>query len=191
MSNHRVILVNQSLGITQGSVVVSGHSRKPYGYSKYEAKHGGHVIEMTPEEYRKAANDLARNWHKSRCKWVPFFEAIEEPAKVIEPANSPELREMRLELARNLSSDELLAILGERGTLAEIAAKFTTAATEITSPVIPETTVTNQTTIQTDLPNRYWSLVKIAKDEGATYEGLKKITDLQGAILANRQKKAA
>lgn len=176
MSNHRVILVNQSLGITQGSVVVSGHSRKPYGYSKYEAKYGGHVIEMSPEEYRKAANDLARNWHKSRCKWVPFFETVEEPAKVVEPANSPELREIALGWARTLTKEDIAALAADM---------------IVPEPVAPESQVVQQPVVSSELPNRYWSLVKIAKDEGATYEGLKKITDLQACILANRQKKAA
>lgn len=192
MSTHKIILVNRAVSMSVGSVVVSGHSRKPYGNSSWNEKHRAHAIEMTPEQYAKAADDLARNWHKARCKWVPFFETVEgdaEAAKVITPELNEDLRELYLKSARMLGSADLRNILAERG----FGVVQQQEESDVVSSTPPASPIASQpySVFSDALPKSYWPLHKIAKNEGCDVTGLKGIAALQNAILANRQRKAA
>ncbi len=166
-----------------GSVVVCGHSRKHLGYSRYSDQYRCHVLEMTPEQYEAAAEDLSRNWHRSRCKWVPHFvNVVEEPAKVIEPQDNPQLRELMRTSAQKLSDEDLVQILKERGSFMVITPTDTKPA--------QGTTITIPGLAAAGLPNHYWPLLKICKTEGVPLDNVKGIVAMQQAILNHRQKAA-
>lgn len=187
MSTHKVVLVNTSMGVTHGSVVVSGHSRKVYGMSRFIDKWKGHAFEMTMEAYAAAIPDIARNWHKSRCKWIPYFVEVEEPAKVVTPETSPELRQLCINSAQQLSTDDLKEILGNRN---EMFHEETDKLAELTVSAVAKVLM-RDIGIDISLPDRYWPLVKICENEGIEHKGTRKIPALQALIIAHRQKKAA
>ncbi len=182
---YSVILANKSLGISMGSVVVCGHSRKHLGYSRYSDQYRCHVLEMTPEQYEAAAEDLSRNWHRSRCKWVPHFvNVVEEPAKVIEPKDNPQLRELMLASARKLSREDIQMLADEAGVL--LVDKDPARGTTITMETLAEDFHKSSL----GLPNHYWPLLKICKSEGVPLDNVKGIVAMQQAILNHRQKAA-
>src|SRR5258708_3853638 len=110
----KVILTNKSIGVTQGTVSVCGHSRKPFGYSRYSDKYGCHILELSLEDYEKAIEDLSRNWHRSRGKWVPHFVEGEIVQTIVSPENNAALRETAIGWARQLSSDDIKKIASEK-----------------------------------------------------------------------------
>lgn len=179
MSTHKILLVNKSIGIGVQSVVVSGHSRKVYGHSNYDQKFCGHIFEMTPEAYAKAADDLARNWHKSRCKWVPRFVTSEGASEtLVTPMMNEDLRALYQKSAAMLASADLIAILADRGI---------SVRSSIPEPEIVEQAIVPHGT-SVELPTKWWPLVKIAKDEGMNIDGIKGIKPMQEAIREHRRR---
>lgn len=175
----KVILANKSLGITQGTVSVTGHSRRHLGYSAYSDAWKCHVIELSIGDYEKCIDDLSRNWHKSRGRWVPHFVEGEVVANVVSPENNAALRETAIGWARQLTAADITQIAKEHGLIVT---------------VVPIEMAEQAAAIRStdDLPTKYFSLCKIAKDEGVDITGLpRKGEAVRAAILAHRQQKAA
>lgn len=188
MSKFKVILTNSSMGVTVGSATVSGQSGKRYGYSFYSDKYRCHAIEMTLEEYEAAVNDLSNAWHMARRKWVPHFVEV-AGENVVTPVNNPLLRDTAIGWARQLSKEDIQQIARDAGL---IITAVPIEANPIQENRMDAMVASVGDTVSCDyLPDRYWSLIKIAKEEGANVAGLKKIADLQAAILTHRQQKAA
>ncbi len=173
---NKVLLVNHSVGITTQTMAVVGHSRKTYGQSRYDNRFNAHVFEMSNEDYEKAANDLARNWHKSRCKWVPHFLETE---KVVDVQTSPQLREIALGWASKLSKDDIAMLAEQQGLFAPAAQTITTGR------------VSGKSEPAEEWPKKWFGLLGLAKREGVNVTGLKTADAVKAAILAHRQQKAA
>lgn len=191
MSKFIVVLTNAAHGITVGTVAVCGNSGKRYGHSQYSDKYRCHAIEMTPEEYEVACDDLARGWHKALCKWVPHFVEVAE--NVITPENNEALREMVSTMAAKLTDADIRRIAQERGIILmtvpiETAASISIPHLSIGDPSDPARAME---TYQT-LPTKYLSLCKLARDEGVDISGLERKGEaVRAAILTHRQQKAA
>lgn len=205
MRTHKVVLTNSSIGITVSTVAVCGHSGKRYGHSIYSDKYRCHTIEMTPEEYETAADDLSRGWHKALCKWVPHF-VQGAASNVVTPENNEALRLICMESARKLSSEDITAIAREHGLI------ITAVPIEVPPAGAPVVQVLNvhsdppMAAIATrfitnaaasavasgELPTKYLSLCKMARDEGIDISALpRKGEAVRAAILTHRQQKAA
>lgn len=189
----KVILANRSLGITAGTVSVSGHSRRHLGYSTYSDRWGCHVVELTLEDYEACIDDLSRNWHKSRGRWVPHFvEGDAVPSKVIVTQESHAgLREMITNLASKLTDDDIRRIANERGIILTVTVIDNHADQGSTIP-IPQLASVGDTVSTGELPTKYLSLCKIAREEGVDISGLERKGEaVRAAILNHRQQKAA
>lgn len=181
MSKFIVVLTNANHGITVGTVAVCGHSGKRYGHSTYSDKYRCHAIEMSLEQYRLAKDDLARGWHKALCKWVPDFIEVEETE--VNAVNNPVLRDTAINLARQLSADDIRNIAGEKGLI------ITAIPIEIPPASAP---VVQVLTMPSELPIKYLSLCKLAREERVDISGLPRTGEaVRAAILAQRQQKAA
>lgn len=195
MSKFKIVLTNAAHGITVGTVAVCGNSGKRYGHSQYSDKYRCHAIEMTLEEYEVACDDLSRGWHKALCKWVPHFVEVQESE--VNAANNPVLRDTAIGWARQLSAEDITAIAREHGLIItavpiENPPRNPTWAQEVGTLLREELKEQIVENMAADLPTKYLSLCKLARDEGVDISGLERKGEaVRAAILAHRQQKAA
>lgn len=197
MSKFIVVLTNAAHGITVGTVAVCGNSGKRYGHSQYSDKYRCHAIEMTLEEYRIAKEDLARGWHKAMCKWVPDFIKIEESE--VNAVNNPVLRDTAIGWARQLSAEDITAIAREHGLIITAVPidpiqenRMDALIASVGAAAEPSSTPFSDGLEGSQLPTKYLSLCKLARDEGVDISGLERKGEaVRAAILAHRQQKAA
>lgn len=201
MSKFIVVLTNTSHGITVGTVAVCGNSGKRYGHSQYSDKYRCHAIHMTLEEYRIAKDDLARGWHKALCKWVPDFIKVEETE--VNAVNNPVLRDTAINWARQLSVADITAIAREHGLIITAVPiekeadqiqenRMDALIASVGAAAEPSSTPFSDGLEGSQLPTKYLSLCKLARDEGVDISALPRTGEaVRAAILSHRQQKAA